>query len=293
MEFKGNYVAIITPFRNGEVDFQALEGLVEHMIRGGVSGLVPCGTTGESPTLSHKEHDLVIEEVIRFAAGRVPVIAGTGSNSTAEAVRLTRHAEKAGASAALVVSPYYNKPSQEGLKAHFRAIADASSLPIVLYQIPGRCSIELSLDTIADLAEHPRIQAIKEATGNLGNVSDIRRRTDLEILSGDDNLTLPILSLGGGGVVSVLSNLLPEQISALVQAGLEGRMGDALAIHEALYPLMRAMFLETNPLPIKTALSAQGFCAEEFRLPLLPMDPKNRNKLMRILEDTLTNLKGE
>lgn len=290
MEFKGNYVAIITPFRNGEVDYQALEALVNRQIQGGVSGLVPCGTTGESPTLTHKEHDKVIEEVLRFANGRVPVIAGTGSNSTAEAIRLTLHAEEAGASAALVVSPYYNKPSQKGLRAHFEAIAEATSLPIVLYQIPGRCSVEISLETIAQLAEHPRIQAIKEATGNLSNVSEIRRRTNLQILSGDDNLTLPLLALGGSGVVSVLSNLLPEQISTLVQAGLNKEMDKALNLHEALFPLMKAMFLETNPQPIKTALAAQGLCAEEFRLPLLPMEPKNRKELLRILEETLPNL---
>ncbi len=290
MEFKGNYVALITPFRNGEVDYKALEALVEHQIQGGVSGLVPCGTTGESPTLTHEEHDKVIEEVLRFASGRVPVIAGTGSNSTSEAIRLTRHAEEAGASAALVVSPYYNKPSQEGLLAHFEAIANATSLPIILYQIPGRCSIEISLETITKLAEHPGIQAIKEATGNLGNVSEIRRRTDLQILSGDDNLTLPIISLGGSGVISVLSNLLPHQISSLVQAGLEGNMKEALILHESLFPLMRAMFLETNPQPIKTALAVQGFCAEEFRLPLIPMSQKNRKELLRILEETLPNL---
>jgi 4-hydroxy-tetrahydrodipicolinate synthase len=290
MEFKGNYVAIITPFHNGEVDYQSLEALVERQIEGGVSGLVPCGTTGESPTLTHKEHDQVIEEVIRFSNGRVPVIAGTGSNSTNEAIRLTRHAEEAGAYAALVVSPYYNKPSQEGLRAHFEAIADSTSLPIVLYQIPGRCSIEISLETISKLAEHPRIQAIKEATGNLGNISELRRRTKLQILSGDDNLTLPTLSMGGSGVVSVLSNLLPKQISALVQKGLQGEMEEALSLHERLYPLMRAMFLETNPQPIKTALALKGFCEEEFRLPLVPMEPKNRKKLQAILEASLPSL---
>ncbi len=290
MEFKGNYVAIITPFRNGEVDYGALEALVDRQIQGGVAGLVPCGTTGESPTLTHKEHDKVIEEVLRFANGRVPVIAGTGSNSTAEAIRLTLHAEEVGASAALVVSPYYNKPSQKGLRAHFEAIANATTIPLILYQIPGRCSVEISLDTIEQLAKHPRIQAIKEATGNLGNISEIRRRTDLQILSGDDNLTLPLLSLGGSGVVSVLSNLLPKEISALVQAGLERNWQKALNIHEALFPLMKAMFLETNPQPIKTALAVQGLCAEEFRLPLLPMEPKNRKELLRILEETLPNL---
>ncbi len=284
MEFRGSFPALVTPFCDGVIDWTALEALVEAVIEGGSAGVVPCGTTGESPALTHEEHDRVVFEVVRMAKGRVPVLAGTGSNSTAEAVRLTRHAKEAGADAALVVSPYYNKPTQEGLYRHFMTVADEGGLPIVLYDIPGRCAVELSLETIERLSRHPRIRAIKEATGRVAKVSEILSVCDLTVLSGDDNLTLPICALGGRGVVSVLANLLPSEISRLVALCLEGDLVEARKLHDRLFPLMKAMFLETNPLPIKTALALEGRCAEEFRPPLYGMEAGNRERLASMLE---------
>ena len=283
MEFSGNIVALVTPFRNGAVDRQALEGLVEHVIRGGVSGVVPCGTTGESPTLSHDEHDQVVAMTVEAAAGRVPVIAGAGSNSTAEAIRLTQAAEEAGASAVLSVNPYYNKPSQAGLERHFHAVADATRLPAILYNIPGRSGVELSVDTIARLAEHPRIRAIKEATGKIDKVTEILSATNLSVLSGDDALTLPLLALGGSGVISVLSNLPPARMTRLVDAGLRGDFTAAREEHDHLYPLMKALFLDTNPVPIKEALAMMGWVDAEFRLPLCPMSEAHRETLRTVL----------
>lgn len=271
MEFTGNMVALVTPFRNGAVDHSALSELCNRVIEGGASGVVPCGTTGESPTLSHDEHDAVVASVVETAAGRVPVIAGAGSNSTAEAIRLSRAAERAGASAVLSVCPYYNRPSQEGLARHFLAIADATRLPVVLYDIPGRSGVALALATIRRVAEHPRIQAIKEATGNLDRVTEIRSTTSLAVLSGDDALTLPLLALGGTGVISVLSNLLPQRMTRLVEAGLRGDTEVARQEHDSLQPLMRALFLDSNPIPVKTALGLLGRIDPELRLPLCPM----------------------
>ena len=280
MELRGNYVALVTPFKNGNIDFDAFATLVEDQIQGGVAGLVPCGTTGESPTLSHEEHDRVIAEVVSMAAGRVPVIAGTGSNSSDECIKLTRHAEAAGASAALVVAPYYNKPAQEGLYQHFYSVAEACDLPLVLYNIPGRCCVEISKNTILRLAEHPRIVAIKEASGNLNKISELRRDCELAILSGDDPLTLPAISLGASGVVSVISNLLPDRMTRLVQAALDDDYPLALRIHDELFPMMQAlMSLATNPVPIKTALAIKGRLKEEFRLPLCAMDATARSQL--------------
>lgn len=285
MEFRGNYVALVTPFKNGNVDFDALSTLVEDQIQGGVSGLVPCGTTGESPTLSHDEHDRVIAEVIKMADGRVPVVAGTGSNSTHECIRLTKNAQIAGASAALVVAPYYNKPSQAGLYEHYKSVADASEIPIVVYNIPGRCGVEIEIETILRLAEHPRILAVKEATGSVTNITRLRGASDLAILSGDDPLTLASIALGADGVVSVISNLVPDQMTRLVHAALEGEFPVALRVHDELFPLMSAlMSLATNPIPIKTALAIKGRMREEFRLPLCAMDPAARAALEAILE---------
>lgn len=286
MDFRGTFPALITPFRAGAIDFEALEAHVERLIAAGVTGLVPCGTTGESPTLTHEEHDTVIERVVRFAAGRVPVIAGTGSNSTAEAITTTQHAEKAGASAALVVSPYYNKPSQEGLYRHFKAIAECSGLPVMLYNIPGRCGVEISVETTLRLGELPNVQAVKEATGKINNVTEIVRHSDLQVLSGDDNLTLPMLACGAVGVVSVISNLRPRTLKELVAAGLAGDFARARQLHERLFPLMKAMFVETNPLPVKTGVAIEGGCAEEFRLPLCELAPENRRLLATLLEET-------
>ncbi|MCA8971775.1 MAG: 4-hydroxy-tetrahydrodipicolinate synthase [Planctomycetes bacterium] len=284
MKLRGNYVALVTPFKNGTVDFDALSTLVEDQIQGGVAGLVPCGTTGESPTLTHDEHDRVIAEVIRMAEGRVPVIAGTGSNSTDECIKLTRHAETAGASGALVVAPYYNKPTQEGLFRHYHAVAEATGLPIIVYNIPGRCGVEIATETIVRLAEHPRIAAVKEATGKVTNISELRAKTDIAVLSGDDPLTLASIALGASGVISVLSNLLPDRMTRLVQAALEGEFATALRVHEELFATMQAlMTLATNPIPIKTALAIKGRMREEFRLPLCPMDPASRAKLEGIV----------
>ncbi len=283
MEFRGTYVALVTPFKNGLIDFEALSSHVERQISGGVTGLVPCGTTGESPTLNHEEHNLVVEKVVEMAAGRVPVIAGTGSNSTSEAIASTQTAEKAGAQAALVVSPYYNKPTQEGLYRHFKAIAECSSLPVMLYNIPGRCGVEIDLDTTQRLAELENVQCMKEATGSLTNISELKHKTGLAVLSGDDNITLPTLSLGGDGVVSVISNLYPDKMSKLVAAGLAGDFVGALAIHNEIFPAMMGMFLETNPIPVKTALAIKGLLKEEFRAPLCEMAPDNRARLVEIL----------
>ena len=279
MEFTGNIVALVTPFRNGAVDRVALARHVERVLTGGVSGVVPCGTTGESATLSHHEHDEVIALTIEAVAGRCAVLAGTGSNSTDEAIRLTRAAERAGATAALSVSPYYNKPSQAGLVQHFLAIADATSIPVVLYNIPGRCSVALTMDTITRLAEHPNIQAIKEATGDLENVTRIRATTSLAVLSGDDALTLPLLALGGHGVISVLSNVLPQRMTQLVAAGLRGDFATARAEHDRLFPLMKAMFLDTNPVPVKEAMAILGWVTRGFRSPLCEMSEPARARL--------------
>lgn len=292
MDFEGNMVALVTPFRNGSVDRSALGALVEHVLAGGVSALVPCGTTGESPTLSHDEHNDVVAFVAEKASGRVPVIAGTGSNSTAEAIALTKAAAKAGASACLSVNPYYNKPSQEGLQKHFLAIAEASQLPVVLYNIPGRCGIELSLDTIQKLATHKNIQAIKEATGNVENTSHIRRHTDLAVLSGDDSLTLAMLALGARGVISVISNLLPARMTHLVHSALEGNFTAARQEHDSLFPLMKALFLESNPAPVKACLHRAGMIENQLRLPLCPVSEANMPRLMAQLEPFLADIGG-
>ena len=292
MEFTGNMVALVTPFRNGAFDQRALAELTNRVIEGGACGVVPCGTTGESPTLSHQEHDQVVASVVEAAGGRVPVVAGTGSNSTAEAIRLTRAAEDSGASAVLSVNPYYNRPTQEGLLRHFLAIAEATRLPVVLYDIPGRSSVTLSLETLVRLAEHPRIQAIKEATGNLDRVTEIRSTTSLSVLSGDDALTLPLLALGGNGVISVTSNLLPRRMTNLVQAALRGDYEAARREHETLHPLMRALFLESNPIPIKAAMGMLGWIDPEVRLPLCPMEAAARAELEAALAPFREELTG-
>lgn len=292
MDFTGNMVALVTPFRNGSLDLEAMAGLIDRMLSGDVSALVPCGTTGESPSLSHAEHDRVIAFVAEVAGGKIPIIAGAGSNATDEAIRLTKAAEKAGAQAVLSVNPYYNRPSQAGLIRHFSKVADCSSLPVVLYNIPARTGVSLSIDSIAELAQHPNIQAIKDATGNVNGITATRERTDLAILSGDDSLTLPMMALGACGVISVLSNLLPREMSKLVQASLANDFQIARRLHDKLHPLMMAMGLETNPLPIKTALAMQGRICEEFRLPLCPMAEGNRETLSRALAPYADELDG-
>jgi len=274
-------VALVTPFRDGEVDYRTLDALVDFQIAGGTDVIVPCGTTGESPTLNYEEHDRVIEAVIRRAKGRAAVMAGTGSNSTAEALALTRHAQKAGADGSLQVAPYYNRPTQEGLFRHFEAIARAVDLPHVLYNIPGRCGVEIGVETMVRLRTAcPNIVAVKHATGSMDGASELRSRCDLDIISGDDSMTLPLMSIGGVGVISVLANIIPKDVKALCDAAARGDWAAAQSMHMKMFRLARAMFIETNPIPIKTAMAAVGLCAEEFRLPLCPMQPANREKLL-------------
>jgi 4-hydroxy-tetrahydrodipicolinate synthase len=286
MSFAGTYTALVTPFKNGAFDREAFESLIEAQISGGVEGIVPVGTTGESPTLSHEEHSQVIQTAIERAHGRCRVIAGTGSNSTAEAISLTREAERLGANAALLVAPYYNKPSQEGVYRHYRAIAGAVGIPMILYSIPGRCGIEIGVETVARLAnECANIVGIKEAGGSVERVSQLQQAlpADFEILSGDDSLTLPFLSAGGVGVISVASNLLPRQISDLVRAWREGRVNEAVEAHRRHYQLFKDLFIEPNPVPIKYALSLKNVMSAEVRLPLCEMSAANKEKLRATL----------
>ncbi len=286
--FSGAFTALVTPFRNGEVDVEALENLVEFQIGQGIHGLVPCGTTGETPSMSEAEDRLVIGTVVRVANGRVPVIAGTGSNSTDMAIKYTKMAEEEGADGSLQVSPYYNKPTQEGLYRHFAAIAESTSLPIVLYNIPGRTSINISAETTARLAEIPNIVGTKEATHSMDMASDIRRLCgeDFDILSGDDSLTLPLMSLGGRGVISVAANVAPAVVSDMVNALLIGDFERGRELHYDLLPLCRALFIETNPIPVKTAASILGLCSDEMRLPMIPLAGENLDTLRRVMEET-------
>jgi len=278
-------VALVTPFSGGEVDYDAFGKFIDFQIQNGTQGLVPCGTTGESPTLSYEEHDRVIEFTIERAAGRVPVIAGTGSNSTAEALTLTQHAKKAGATACLIVNPYYNKPTQHGMIEHVRKIAEVG-LPIVLYNIPGRCGVEMTPETVVKMYEQiEMVVAIKEATGRLDVSSQIAASCDITILSGDDSLTLPICAVGGSGVISVLANILPSEIRKLWDAIEAGDQAAACTHHLRLFPLFRGMFVETNPIPIKAALAMAGMMKEELRLPLSPLSANLRPALAKLLAD--------
>ena len=284
--FKGTYTAIVTPFKSGKIDEPALERIIRAQIKGGVDGIVPVGTTGESPTVSFEEHIMLIEKSVQFAAGKIKVIAGTGGNSTDEAVYLTKAAEHAGADGSLQVAPYYNKPTQEGLFQHFCAIAKTTKLPILLYSIPGRCGIEIALETVERLAKECRnIIGIKEAGGNPDRVSQIRASLGpkFNILSGDDSLTLPFMAVGADGVISVASNVVPKEVSQMVKAFASGNAKAAMKIHAKLFPLFRNLFIETNPIPVKAALSLMGAIQEQYRLPLVPMQKKNRE----ILEQTL------
>ena len=279
MKLQGAMVALVTPFSDGQIDWDALGRLIEYQIAGGTQVLVPCGTTGESPTLSYEEHDRVIEFTVKQAAGRVPVIAGTGSNSTAEAVRLTEHAKQAGADACLVVNPYYNKPTQQGMVEHIARLAEVG-LPIVLYNIPGRTGIELAPETIVRMFEQiDMVVAVKEATGKLDNASALASRCDVTILSGDDSLTLPICAVGGSGVISVLANLLPAEVRKLCDAIAAGDMAAARDQHLRLFPLFKAIFVETNPIPIKAALAMTGMIQNELRLPMTPLSQPHRRPL--------------
>ena len=283
--FSGTLVALATPFEDGQVDWKRLDELVDFQLSEGTDGIVPMGTTGESPTLSHPEHERAIEAVVKRVGGKVPVVAGTGSNSTGEAVRLTAFARKAGADGSLQVNPYYNKPTQKGLYEHFKAVATEVDIPIVLYNIPGRCGIELSVETICRLGEIKNIVAVKEATGNLDVSSEVAANSDLTILSGDDSLTLPIMSVGGKGVISVAANIVPAEVRKMTTAMLAGEIDKARAAHQKLFKLFKTMFIETNPIPVKTSLALMGKCREEFRLPICPMMPPNKEKLIGVLKE--------
>lgn len=282
---RGTLTALITPFRNGALDLPALEALVESQIRAGVDGLVPCGTTGESPTLTLDEHRQVVQTVVRAARGRVPVVAGSGSNSTAHTLELVRLNESCGVDGLLIVAPYYNRPPQEGLFRHFAAAAQATALPLVLYNIPGRCGVEISIDTICRLrAAHANIVAVKHATGSVAGAAELHAACDIDVLSGDDPLTLPLMSLGAVGVISVLSNLLPAAVKRLTHAALAGDWPAARAAHRELFPLAKALLsLDTNPIPIKTALALRGVCTDELRLPLCPLSGEKRTALQNLL----------
>lgn len=287
MSFTGTYTALITPFRNGAVDQDAFRALIDAQVDAGIDGIVPVGTTGESPTLDHDEHIEVIRLSVESAAGRVQVVAGTGANSTNEAVSLTQAAEELGATGSLQVCPYYNKPSQDGLYRHFRSVAESTSLPIMLYSIPGRSVIEIAIDTVARLAaDCPNIVSIKEAGGSSDRVNQLVQALPegFSILSGDDPLTLPFMACGATGLVSVAANIVPDVMARLVRACLNSSFDEALAIQKQYYPLLRGlMTLDTNPVPIKAALALQGRCAEEYRLPLVPMKESGKSSLTDLL----------
>jgi 4-hydroxy-tetrahydrodipicolinate synthase len=285
--FQGSFTAIVTPFKDGQFDEAAYRGLIDFQIEGGGNGIVPCGTTGESATLNHDEHQRVVETAVEQAAGRVPIIAGTGSNSTRESIGLTRHAEKAGASGCLVITPYYNKPNPQGLYEHFKAVAEATSLPIIMYNVPGRTGRNMLPDEVARAAEIPNIVGIKEATGDLSQVADVVALCpdDFIVLSGDDFTVLPLISVGGRGVITVVGNIAPGKMAGLCEAALKGDLKTAREIHYYLRPINKAMFFETNPVPVKTALKLMGKITGEVRLPLAPMTEANEQRLAAVLKE--------
>lgn len=285
-EFAGLSVALTTPFKDGEVDYETLQTQVEFQIEAGTTCVCPVGTTGECPTLSHEEHERVIEAVVEAAAGRIKVMPGTGSNSTREALRLTRWAAEKGADAALVVAPYYNKPTQEGFLAHFEALADAVEIPICVYNIPGRTGKNIEPETILRMAERPNISLVKEATGSMDQASQILSGSDLTLLSGDDSLTLPLMSMGGRGVISVVGNILPKDMIALITAFDSGNLAEARRWHHKLFPLCRNMLgMSTNPIPIKAAMKMLGRDSGELRMPMTPLSPEQEESLRATLAD--------
>jgi len=285
----GVYTALITPFtKEGAFDENAFRDLIEFQIKSGINGLVPCGTTGESPTLSHEEHDRVIQLTVETAAGRVPVIAGTGSNATSEAIQLSQHAEKSGVDAVLLVNPYYNKPTQKGLYLHFKAIADSISIPCVLYNIQGRSGVNLETETLARLAaECSNITTVKEASGNLQQMKDVIASTDsnFHVVSGDDNMTLSLIEAGGKGVISVASNLIPDKMVSMVNLALEGKFAEARVKESLLADFFKTMFIETNPIPIKTAMAMRGWCEEVFRLPMCSLSSEGKRAKLKAIVD--------
>ena len=283
--FKGSYVALVTPFKDGKFDEKTYRKLVEFHIDNGTDGLVPCGCTGEAATLSFSEQKHVIKVALEVSNKRVPVVAGTGSNNTAEAVELTSYAKKAGCDGALIITPYYNKPTPEGQYRHYAEIAKNADIPIMLYNVPSRTGISLLPSTVARLSKIDNIVAIKEAAGSVQQVTDILSLCDITVMSGDDSMTLPFMSVGATGVVSVAANVVPGKIHELTQSYLDGKYEEAKRAHYEVLQLCHAMFIETNPLPVKTALSMMGMIEEEWRLPLCEMRPENRSKLMKVLED--------
>jgi 4-hydroxy-tetrahydrodipicolinate synthase len=288
MRLYGTLTALVTPFRDGVVDEDALKGLIDLQLRDGIDGIIPCGSTGEAATLSYEEHERVMALTVKWVGGRVPVIPGTGSNSTKETIELTEIAKKIGADMALIVAPYYNRPTQEGMYQHFKKVAETVDLPLVLYNIPGRTGVNMLPELVARLAQIPNIVAIKEASGSVQQVADIFRLTrgEFTILSGDDNLFLPMMSVGATGVISVLSNIMPKRVRELGQAFLDrGDIGKARSIHMELMPLFAGMFIETNPVPVKEALYFMGMIEKDVRLPLCPLSEQNRAFLSKLLDD--------
>ena len=284
--FKGSIVAIVTPFKKGKVDEKAFGDLIEWHISQGTNAIVPCGTTGEASTLDYKEHYKVIDIAVKVVNKRIPVIAGTGANATDETIEITKHAQKSGADAALLVAPYYNKPTQEGLYRHYKTIAEKIDMPLVLYNVPGRTAVNILPTTVARLAEIRNIVAIKEATGDMKQVSEVIRLCGdrITVISGDDFTTLTLMALGGKGVISVSANVMPKEVSRMCAFMLKGQYDKAREMHFKLEPLNAAMFIETNPIPAKTALAMMGKIQEEFRLPLCEMSPANREKLQKVLQ---------
>ena len=285
--FSGSYVALVTPFKNNQVDYEKLKELVEFQIANGTAGIVPCGTTGESATLNNEEHERVIETVVKAVNRRVPVIAGTGSNCTDEAINLSRFAEKVGCDGVLLVSPYYNKPTQKGLFLHFKAVADSIKIPVILYNIMSRTGVNITPQTVFKICQECKnVLAIKEASGSLKQMAQIRKLCpNLDLMSGDDILTYDVLALGGTGVISVVNNIVPKDVSDMVNAFLSGNKKKAKALNSKLMPLVKAMFIETNPIPLKTAMGMLGMCSSEMRLPLCQMEEPNRNKLEKALRE--------
>ena len=284
MILQGVYTALVTPFRNGRVDYEAFEALLERQIAGKVAGVVPVGTTGESPTLSTEEHIEVIARTVEIVKGRCQVIAGTGANSTEEAIHLTLEAKAAGADASLQVTPYYNKPTQEGIYRHFSVIAEKSQLPVVLYNVPGRAGVPIAVETIARLADNPLMVAVKEAGGSVDRVSAIKDLCDITVLSGDDSLTLPMMSVGAAGIISVASNIIPAELSEMVALALKGDFSAAQAYHRKYYALFRDLFIESNPIPVKAAMALRGEIACEYRLPLCEMSAAHLETLTATLK---------
>ncbi len=286
MKFQGSYVALVTPFKdNMEIDYDAYKQLIEFHLENGTDGLVPCGCTGEAATLSHDEQKACIRFTVELVAGRVPVVAGTGSNNTAEALGLTKYAKELGCDGALLITPYYNKPTPAGQIAHYTAIANAVDIPIMLYNVPGRTGIKMTPDTIATLSNISNIVAVKEASGSVDQVTDILERCEITVLSGDDSLTLPMMSVGAVGVVSVAANVVPADVAALCRFALEGNYTEARRIHFKLSRLFKTLFIETNPMPVKAALAAMGVIKNNLRLPLVPLAGKNLDVLTSLLRE--------